>query len=115
MKRLSEAAKIRAQRLRTYAYHDRKTQDISFEQGVASLMGGLLRTAATPLNRSDSSIAMYEDRFDKDWLTKTEQLKGTSEEILSRYMPLGWRGRFRNSLKLENLAQVIWSKGDGQG
>lgn len=95
MQRLTAAAKIRAERLRTYAYRDRNMQDPRlFEQGdisnrEASLMGRLLRTAAANLNRSDFSTAMFEDRLEKDWLNKPEQLKGMSEEVLSRYMPLG--------------------------
>ena len=104
---LKAQAKIRAQRLKTFAYCERNELSPSSSKQTGSIrssdssVGKLLRAAAKNLNRSDVDITIYEDRLEKDWLIKPEQLKVMSLECLSQYMPVGLAIEVQNLVKAE--------------
>ena len=66
-----------------------------------SPIGRLLRVAADNIGKKDHDISQYEARLEKDWYTKTEELKSMTVDVLARYMPRRMADEVHRTLALE--------------
>jgi len=92
----------RAKELKARAFKERTVLDPSVSlKDSFSPIGRLLRVAADNIGKKDHDISQYEARLEKDWYTKTEELKSMTVDILARYMPRRMADEVHRTLALE--------------
>lgn len=103
--RIRVGAEQRAKELKARAFRERTALDPSPAHHAESYtpIGKLLRISADNIGKKDHDISQYESRLEKDWYTKTDELKSMSVDILSRYMPRRLADEVHQNLTLDSL------------
>jgi len=100
--KIRAGAHQRAKELKARAFKERTVLDPSVSlKDSFSPIGRLLRVAADNIGKKDHDISQYEARLEKDWYTKTEELKSMTVDILARYMPRRMADEVHRTLALE--------------
>eukprot|EP00985_Skeletonema_marinoi_P009453 scaffold4392_cov138-Skeletonema_marinoi.AAC.37 len=102
--KIRAGAHQRAKDLRSRAFKERTVLDPSVilkDKDSFSPIGRLLRVAADNIGKKDHDISQYEARLEKDWYTKTEELKSMTVDVLARYMPRRMADEVHRTLALE--------------
>ena len=87
--KLSSRANVRAKKLKTRAYRERKLLDPEFDKALTTNVGSLLCDAAAEMGRLEDDVTEYEARLKDDWIDEIDKLRGRSVDFLSKYMPFG--------------------------
>mmetsp|Transcript_31762 Transcript_31762/g.47872 ORF Transcript_31762/g.47872 Transcript_31762/m.47872 type:complete len:359 (+) Transcript_31762:359-1435(+) len=112
--KIRAGAHQRAKELKARAFKERTVLDPSVSlKDSFSPIGRLLRVAADNIGKKDHDISQYEARLEKDWYTKTEELKSMTVDVLARYMPRRMADEVHRTLALELESPTLNETGAG--
>jgi hypothetical protein len=104
--KLSSRANVRAKKLKTRAYRERKLLDPEFDKALTTNVGSLLCDAAAEMGRLEDDVTEYEARLKDDWIDEIDKLRGRSVDFLSKYMPFGLAEKVHEILLSEESSPV---------